>query len=353
MKKSKLIHIVLIVCCTLCLVACNGSEESQQASKEKEITVFNWGDYIDMDVIKQFEEETGYAVNYRVFSTNEEMYPKLVTGAEKYDVIIPSDYMIQRLIEEDLLAEIDFNNVSNYKNIDEILHNLDYDKENKYSVPYFWGTVGILYNEKLLDEEPDSWDAFFDEKNKDKILMYDSERDSFMVALSRLGYSMNTKDKNEIEEAKAMLIKQKSLVLAYVIDELQDKMVSEEAALALVWSGEAAVAIEENPNLKFTLPKEASNLWVDAMVIPKNCNNKKGAEEFINFMCRDDIALKNMEYTGYTSGNINVKDMVDKDWADSIASYPPKEFTERCETFKYTPENLKFISRAWLEVKQN
>ncbi len=353
MKKSKLIIFVSIICLTLFLVACSAAEENQQVSKANEVTVFNWGDYIDMEVIKQFEEETGYTVNYRVFSTNEEMYPKLVTGAEKYDVIIPSDYMIQRLIEEDLLAEIDFNNVPNYKNIDSVLHNLDYDKQDKYSVPYFWGTVGILYNEKLLDEVPDSWDAFFDENNKDKILMYDSERDSFMVALSRLGYSMNSQDKKQIEEAKQMLIEQKPLVLAYVIDELQDKMIAEEAALALVWSGEAAVAIEGNPDLKFTLPKETSNLWVDAMVIPKNCNNKKGAEAFINFMCRDDIALKNMEYTGYTSGNINVKDMIDKDWANSIASYPPKEFIEKCETFKYSPENLKFISRAWLEVKQN
>ncbi len=349
MKKRQVVNILLLITLILTMTACS-KEEHKLA--ENEITVFNWGEYMDPEAIEEFEKETGYKVNYRVFSTNEEMYPKLVTGAEKYDVIIPSDYMIQRLIEEDMLAEIDFDNVPNAKNIDKVLHHLAYDKDDKYSVPYFWGTVGILYNERLLDEVPDSWDAFFDEKNKDKILMYDSERDSFMVALARLGYSMNTKDKGQIEEAKEMLIKQKDLVLAYVIDELQDKMVSEEAALALVWSGEAAFAMEENPDLKFALPKETSNLWVDAMVIPKNCHNKKGAETFINFMCRDDIALKNMEYTGYTSGNINVKEMLDKDWAESIASYPPDDFTKRCETFKYSPENLKFISRAWLEVKQ-
>ncbi len=351
MKRRYGLLFFLAISLTLIFSAC--SDKVDNVLSKNEVTVFNWGDYIDMDVIEQFEEETGYTVNYRVFSTNEEMYPKLVNAAERYDVIIPSDYMVQRLREEDLLAEINFENVPNYKNIEGVLKNLDYDEENKYSVPYFWGTVGILYNTKLIDEVPDSWDIFFDERYKDKILMYDSERDSFMVALSRLGYSMNTQDKAEINEAKEMLINQKDLVLAYVIDELQDKMISEEAAMALSWSGEAAIAIEENPDLAFALPKESSNLWVDAMVIPKNCNNKEGAEAFINFMCRDDISMKNMEYTGYTSANKNVKDMIEESWASSIASYPPEDFIRKCEVFKYSPDNLKFISRAWLEVKED
>ncbi len=353
MKKKYFIYIIIVLAIALVFFF---SQKNQNNKIEKEysneVTVFNWGEYIDMDVLEQFEKETGYKVNYRVFSTNEEMYPKLVNGAENYDVIIPSDYMIQRLIEEDMLAEINMENVPNFKNIDDVLKNPSYDPENKYSVPYFWGVVGILYNEKFVEKAPDTWEALFDEKYKDMILMCDSERDSFMVALIRSGYSMNSQNEDEINQAKEMLIKQKPLVLAYVIDECADKMVSEEAALALTWSGEAGVTMEENENLNFALPKEGSNLWIDAMAIPKSSKNKKGAEAFINFMCRDDIALKNMEYTGYTSGNINVKDMIDTEWANSPAAYPPKDYVEKCEIFEYSPDNLRYIWKAWLEVKQ-
>ncbi len=352
-KRIHLLFILLIFVFILFVVFKNNEKNEENLEKySKEVTVFNWGEYIEEEVLEQFEEETGYKVNYRVFSTNEEMYPKLVNGAENYDVIIPSDYMIQRLVEEDMLAEINMENIPNFKNIDDVLKNPSYDPDNKYSVPYFWGVVGILYNEKFVDKEPDSWDVLFKEKYKDMILMYDSERDSFMVALMRLGYSMNSQSEREINEAKDMLIEQKPLVLAYVIDECQDKMVSEEAALALIWSGEAQVAMDENEDLKFALPKEGSNLWIDAMVIPKSSKNKEGAEAFINFMCRDDIALKNMDYTGYTSANQNVKEMIDEEWAASKAAYPPKEYIEKCEIFEYSPDNLRFIWKAWLEVKQ-
>ncbi len=351
MKYKSFLTILLTLLIAYSISSC--SEKVENHDYKKEVTVFNWGDYIDVDVLKQFEEESGYKVNYRVFSTNEEMYPKLVNGAENYDVIIPSDYMIQRLVEEGLLAEINMENVPNIKNIDKVLLNPSYDKENKYSVPYFWGVVGILYNKKFIDEVPDNWDALFNPKYKDMILMSDSERDSFMVALIRSGFSMNSQDKAEINKAKDMLIEQKPLVLAYVIDECADKMVSEEAALALTWSGEAKVTMEANENLDFALPKEGSNLWIDAMAIPKSSKNKEGAEAFINFMCRDDIALKNMEYTGYTSGNINLKDIIDEEWATNLASYPPDEYVKKCEIFEYSPDNLKYIWRAWLEVKQN
>lgn len=352
MGKRYLLSMLCMAVLLVGLSACDKAEETGSSNPSKEVTVYNWGEYIDPEVIDQFEEETGYKVNYRLFTANEEMYTKVVTGAEPYDVIVPSDYMVQRLKEDGLLAEINFDNIPNYDKIDDVLKNLEYDKQNQYSVPYFWGTVGILYNSKLIDEEPTSWSVFFDERYKDKILMYDSERDTFMVALTYLGHSMNSQDKHEIEEAKELLIKQKPLVLAYVIDELQDKMVTEEAAIALVWSGQAAIAMEENPDLRFAIPKEPSNLWVDAFAIPKNCRNKEGAEAFINFMCRDDIALKNMLFTGYTSANKEVRGLLDKDWADSIASYPPEDYIRRCEVFRYSPENLKYISRAWLEVKQ-
>ncbi len=348
-KKMSIILAVFLVL-SLSLSACGGggSEESSKGV----INVFNWGEYIDMDTVKAFEEESGYKVNYSVFSTNEEMYPKVENAAEQYDVLIPSDYTIQRLIEEDLLYEIDFDNVPNYKNVDPVLKNTSFDPENKYSVPYTWGTVGILYNKTMVDDVVESWDIMFDEKYSGKILMYDSERDSFMVALKRLGYSMNTKNMDEINEAKEMLISQKPLVLAYVIDEIMDKMISGEAALALAWSGESMSTIRENPDLAFVVPKEGSNIWIDSMVIPKTAQNKEGAEAFINFMLEDEMSKKNMLKTGYTSSNINVKKMIDEDWASNIAAYPPKEVTDRCVFFEYSPDTIQTMSDAWLEIKQ-
>ena len=243
----------------------------------RQVIVYNWGDYIDPDVIDMFEEETGIDVVYEEFETNEIMYPKIQSGAIAYDVVCPSDYMIQRMIENNLLEEINYDNIPNLKYIDQKYMDLakGFDPDNKYSVPYLWGTVGILYNKKMVDEPIDSWGVLWDEKYKDSILMQDSVRDAFGVALKYLGYSLNSTDLDELQAAKNLLMEQKPLVQAYVIDQVRDKMIGNEAALGVIYSGEALYCQQENPNLDYVIPKEGSNLWIDSWVIPKNAENKE------------------------------------------------------------------------------
>ena len=228
------------------------------------VVVYNWGEYLDPEVIDMFEEETGIKVVYEEFETNEIMYPKVAAGAISYDVVCPSDYMIQKMIENDLLQEINFDNIPNLKNIGEeyLSWSEEFDPGNKYSVPYCWGTVGILYNKAMVEEPVDSWDILWDEKYKDNILMQDSVRDALMVALKKLGYSMNTDSEEEISQATQLLIEQKPLVQAYVIDQVRDKMIGNEAALGVIYSGEAIYTQRENPDLEYVVPKEGSNLWI-------------------------------------------------------------------------------------------
>ncbi len=344
MKKSKIITILLVLIMTILTMAGCSNQDKEV------LNVFNWGQYIDDEVLDMFEEETGIKVNYQEFTTNEDMYTKVAAGAEKYDVLIPSDYMIQRLIEEDRLYELNVDNIPNAVNIMESLRGLSHDAEDKYSVPYMWGTVGILYNKTMVDDVVDSWDILWNPKYQQKILMYDSQRDSFMVSLTRLGYSMNTTNIDEIEEAKQELQKQRDLVLAYVVDEAKDKMISEEAALTMIWSGEAIAAQWENEDLVYVIPKEESNIWVDSMVIPKTSENKEAAEMFINFMARDDISVKNMEWIGYTSANTNVRDMIDEEWAASTTAYPDLEALERLDVFTYNQEIMSVLNNAWIEI---
>ena len=278
---------------------------AEEASKEGsgQVVVYNWGEYLDPEVLDMFEEETGIEVVYEEFETNEIMYPKVATGAIAYDVICPSDYMIQRMIQEDLLQEINFDNVPNIKNIDEeyMKWSEEFDPGNKYSVPYCWGTVGILYNKEMVEEPIDSWEVLWDEQYENNILMQDSVRDALMVALKLKGYSMNTTNEDEVAEATDLLIEQKPLVQAYVIDQVRDKMIGEEAAIGVIYSGEAIYTQRENENLEYVIPKEGSNLWIDSWVIPKNAANKENAEAFINFLCRPDIALMNFDYITYSN----------------------------------------------------
>ena len=299
MKKKTLTK---IFCCLLTgalsaglLAGCGSSSSS--AGSNGEVVVYNWGEYIDPETITMFEEETGIKVIYDEFETNEIMYPKVETGASAYDVICPSDYMINKMIENDLLAELNFDNMPNAKeNIGAQYweQSRGFDPENKYSVPYCWGTVGILYNKTMVDEPVDSWSILWDEKYADSILMQDSVRDAFMVALKLNGNSMNTLDETELAAARDLLIEQKPLVQAYVIDQVRDKMIGGEAALGVIYSGEAIYTQRENPDLEYVVPKEGTNVWIDSWVVPKNAPNKENAEKFIDFMCRGDIALKKL-----------------------------------------------------------
>lgn len=330
------------------------ASQNQVMNKEK-LVVYNWGEYMDPETITLFEEETGIDVIYEEFETNEILYPKISSGAIAYDVVCPSDYMIQRMIENDLLSEIDFDKIPNIKNIGTqyMERSREFDPENKYSVPYCWGTVGILYNKTMVDEPIDSWSVLWDEKYKDSILMQDSVRDAFAVALKYLGYSLNSTDLDELNEAKELLIHQKPLVQAYVVDQVRDKMIGNEAAIGVIYSGEAIYTQKENPDLEYVIPKEGTNIWIDSWVIPKNAENKENAEKFLNFLCRPDIALKNFEYITYSTPNVAARELIeDENIRNSQIAFPDLSQYSNLETFRYLgPEADKIYGELWNKVK--
>ncbi|WP_330696955.1 ABC transporter substrate-binding protein [Candidatus Epulonipiscium viviparus] len=340
MKKFS---ILLSLGLMLALAGCSG--EAAEVVK-----VYNWGDYIDESTNRMFEEETGIKVIYEVFPTNEEMYAKVANGNAAYDVIIPSDYMIEKMINEDLLAKIDKTQISNYDLIDREFIDLPYDPNNEYSVPYSWGTMGIVYNPTMIDGEIDQWADMWDPKYKNQIFMYDSERDSIMVALKMLGYSMNTRDLGELEEAKQALVEQKELVLAYVGDEGKGKMVNGEAAMMLAWAGDAEIMRVDNADLEYIIPKEGTNYFVDAMVVPKNGENYDNALKYIDFMCRPDVAAINMEYIGYSTPISEARALLPDEMKNSEIAYP--DLSElNLEMFNDPSDILEVYSRIWTEVK--
>ena len=324
-------------------------------SSGDQVIVYNWGEYMDPTIIDLFEEETGIDVIYEEYETNEIMYPKVQSGAIAYDVVFPSDYMVQRMIENDLLAEINYDNIPNIKNIDPVYikQSRQFDSENKYSIPYLFGTVGILYNKEMVNEPIDSWSVLWNEQYKDNILMQDSVRDALGVTLKYLGYSLNSTDLDELDEAKNLLIKQKPLVQAYVIDQVRDKMIGNEAAIGVIYSGEAEYTKSENENLEYVIPKEGSNVWIDAMVIPKNAKHKENAEKFINFLCRPDIAKMNFDYTTYSIPNKAGRALIeDETLKNSSIIFPDEKDIEHCETFNYLGDkNDRIYNQIWREIK--
>ncbi len=330
-----------------------GSQNSSSGGNQ--VIVYNWGEYLDPEVITMFEEETGIDVVYEEYETNEIMYPKIQSGAIAYDVVCPSDYMVQRMIENDLLSEINFDNVPNIKYIDStyMTQSRQFDPENKYSVPYLFGTVGILYNKTMVDEPIDSWSVLWDEKYKDSILMQDSVRDAFGVTLKYLGYSLNSTDLDELEAAKKLLIEQKPLVQAYVVDQVRDKMIGNEAAIGVIYSGEALYTQVENPDLEYVIPKEGSNLWIDSWVIPKNAKHKENAEKFINYLCLPEIAKMNFDYITYSIPNSEGRKLIEEDWMrNSEIAFPDPEDLKNCETFQFLgDENDAIYNQLWREVK--
>lgn len=332
------------------------AQESNMMNSEK-VVVYNWGEYLDPEVLTLFEQETGIDVVYEEFETNEILYPKISSGAIAYDVICPSDYMIQRMIENNLLAEINFDNIPNVKNIgkDYMEQSRQFDPENKYSVPYCWGTVGILYNKTMVDEPITSWSVLWDEKYKDNILMQDSVRDAFGVTLKYLGYSLNSTDLDELTEARDLLIKQKPLVQAYVIDQVRDKMIGNEAAIGVIYSGEAIYTQMENPDLEYVIPEEGSNIWIDSWVIPKNAENKENAEKFINFLCTPEIALMNFEYITYSTPNSEARKLIeDEAIRNSEIAFPDLSKYDNLETFQYLgTEADQTYGELWNQVKSH
>ena len=359
-SKVKKIIIRRVIPVTICILFIGGgfyyAEESGVVNDDK-LVVYNWGEYIDPEVLTIFEEETGINVVYEEFETNEILYPKVSSGAIAYDVVCPSDYMIQRMIENDLLTEINFDNIPNIKNIGKqyMEQSRQFDPENKYSVPYCWGTVGILYNKTMVDEPVDSWSILWNPKYKDNILMQDSVRDAFGATLKYLGYSLNSTDLDELTEAKNLLIEQKPLVQAYVIDQVRDKMIGNEAALGVIYSGEAIYTQKENPNLEYVIPKEGSNIWIDSWVIPKNAEHKENAEKFINVLCRPDIALMNFEYITYSTPNEAARELIeDESIRNSEIAFPDLSKYDNLETFQYLgTEADQVYGDLWNKVKSS
>ncbi|NLY67662.1 MAG: ABC transporter substrate-binding protein [Tissierellia bacterium] len=347
MKAESKISLLLILVTAISFLAIGCKDDRPT------LNVYNWGDYIDPEIIEEFEEEFNVEVNYSTFATNEDMYISIAKGGTSYDVAFPSDYMIERMINEGLLAEINKENIPNMKYIGEEFLGLDFDPENKYSVPYMWGTFGIIYNKTMVDDVVDSWDILWNEKYADQILMLDSQRDSIGVSLKRLGYSLNSRNLEELEEAKNELIKQKPLVYAYVGDDVKQLMVAEEAALAVVWSGDAVSMIRENNNLEYVYPKEGTNIWFDNMVIPKNAKNKELAEEFINFLNRPDIAARNADYIGYSTPNVAAQEQLPEEIRNSQVAYPSRDILENTEVFRDVKDMLSIYDELWLEVKSH
>lgn len=351
-KAKKIISVVLVVAIIGSVV---GFGWSANRKTNNELVVFNFATYMDPEVKEMFEKETGYKVRYDEFTTNEEMYAKYKAGAANYDLICASDYMIQKLASEGELKEIDFSNVPNYKYINEdyLESSRSFDPDLKYSIPHFVGTVGILYDTKKVPaDKVKSWKVLWDEEYAGQIIMPDSLRDVFLPSLKILGYSVNTQDRNQLLEAQKLLLEQKPLVQRYLLDEARDEIVGENAAMAVIYSGEAYFGMEDNPDLNYVVPEEGSNIWFDSWVIPATCKNKEAAEAFLNFLCREDVAKLNFEYTYYGTPNKALYDTLDDSLKQNEALFPSKAIVDKCELFEsLDTETDNYYSELWKKIK--
>lgn len=348
MKFKKIVSLssVLILTASV-LTGCSSGKSSSEV-----LNIYNVGDYIDETLLDKFEEETGIEIVYETYDTNEAMYQKVKSGSSNYDLIFPSDYMAEKMIAEGMLQEIDYNNIPNIANIDQNFKNPAYDKEDKFTVPYMWGTFGILYNKTLVTEPVDSWEIMWDEKYEGQIQMLDSVRDTMGIALKKLGYSLNSTNPDEIAKAEEELKKQKSILQAYVNDDGKDRLLNDEAAMGIVYSGDALTLIEENENLDYVTPKEGTNKWVDAMAIPTTAENKDYAEEFINFMLEPENAKVNIDYIGYSTPNQAAFEILDEETKNNPIAYPSQEILDKCEVFvNLDNDTLQLYDDAWTRIK--
>ena len=328
---------------------------STKTTSTGSLKVYNWGEYMDPQVLELFEKETGISVTYDEYETNESMYPIIAKGAADYDLICPSDYMIQKMSDEGLLEPINWSRIPNAKNIDDQYFEFarGYDENNTYSMPYLWGTVGILYNKKMVKGPIDSWGVLWDTRYQDDILMQKSVRDAFGVALKYLGYSLNTTDEAQLDEAKQKLLEQKhsGVVQAYVVDEVRDKMIAGEAALGVIYSGEALTCMEENEDLAYVIPKEGSNLWMDNFAIVKGAKNKENAEKFLNFLCRPEIMKMNFEYITYSVPSSKARELLPDEYKNSTIAFPALDSLKNCEVLKYVgKDGDSLYNQKWKEI---
>ncbi len=323
------------------------------------INVYNWGEYISdgaddsLDVNQAFEELTGIKVNYTFYATNEELYAKLRAGGSSYDVVIPSEYMIGRMVKEDMLETLDKENIPNLQNIDPALLGMDYDPDNAHSIPYTWGTVVLIYNTELVSEDTDveTWDLLWNEKYKGNILMFNNPRDAYGIALKKLGFDINPENQEQIDKATALLKEQKPVVQAYVMDEIFDKMGAGEAAIAPYYSGDAITMMDENPALAAAIPREGTNIFVDGMCIPKGAKQKEAAEMYINFMCEPVVGAANCEYIGYSTPNVAALELLDEEVTANPIAYPPAEVLAKTAYFVPLDDALnKALDAGWKQL---
>lgn len=336
-----------------------GYDYSRFKNDKITLNVYNWGEYMSLgvdgeglNVNAEFEALTGIRVNYTNFDTNEALYSKLKSGGAEYDVIIPSDYMVGKLIREDMLAPLNFQNIPNYKMIGEAYKNQPFDPKNQYSVPYTWGYVGIVYNQNLVEDAPDSWNIFWNEQYTGDILMFDNSRDAFGIAAKKLGQSLNPSTTKEIDEQAAALAEQKKLVQAYVMDQIFDKMEGGEAAVAPYYAGDAIVMMQENPSLAFAIPKEGTNFFIDSACIPKNSAHQEAAEMYINFLCETSIAAENSLYIGYSTPQVEAEASLPEEVRNNPIAYPSAAVMANMESFQVLPDELNtYMDKAWSDMK--
>ena len=328
------------------------------AGQNVTLNVYNWGEYISngsddsVDVVSAFEKLTGIQVNYTTFDSNESMYAKLKSGAASYDVIIPSDYMVAKMIDEDMLLPLNYDNIPNFSLIDQQYRNPDYDPENAYTVPYMLCTTGIIYNTTMVDQAPTSWADLWDEQYAGNILMFNNSRDAYAIAAFKEGKSINPATTEEVDEVMEQLKAQKPLVQAYVMDEIFDKMIGGEAAVGVYYSGDAITMIDDNPDLAWVFPEEGSVLSVDCMCIPATSQNQEAAEMFINFMCEVDVGVANAEYIGYTTPSTAVWEQLDDELKYSEIAYPSEEVVAKEQVFTALSEEVNSeLDVKWSEMK--
>ena len=365
-----LLSLAMMLCCALPAFAAGSIQVTEDISvsddydwtrfkgKNESINVYNWGEYISngsddsVDVVAAFEQLTGIKVNYTTFDSNESMYAKLKSGAANYDVVIPSDYMIAKMISEGMLMPLNYDNIPNFQKIDEEYRNADYDPENLYTVPYTLCTTGIIYNTKMVDKAPTSWADLWDSRYADNILMFNNSRDAYAIAAFKSGHDVNPQSTEEVDEVVEELKAQKPLVQAYVMDEIFDKMIGGEAAIGVYYSGDAITMIDDNPDLAWVFPEEGSVLSVDCMTIPATSEHEEAAEMFINFMCETDVGKENIEYIGYTTPMHEVWEVLDEDLKCSEIAYPSEEEAAKEKIFTALSDDVNTeLDVKWSEMK--
>ncbi|MFV0497689.1 MAG: PotD/PotF family extracellular solute-binding protein [Candidatus Fimivivens sp.] len=370
MKKTfaLMLSLLLVALCSLSVLAddhaalfaqLDADYYSRFQGQDISINVYNWGEYISdgtqdsLDVNEAFEALTGIEVNYTFYATNEELYAKLRAGGSTYDVIVPSEYMIGRMVQEDMLEELNKDNIPNFKNIDPALLNMEFDPDNAHSIPYTWGTVVLIYNTELVSEDTDveTWDLLWNEKYKGNILMFNNPRDAYGIALKKLGYGTNPENQEQVDKATALLKIQKPVVQAYVMDEIFDKMGAGEAAIAPYYSGDAITMMEENPALAVAIPREGTNIFIDGMCIPKGAKQKEAAEMYINFMCEPAVGAANCAYIGYSTPNLAALELLDDEIKFNPIAYPSDEVLAKTAYFVPLDDTLnKALDAGWKQL---